>query len=241
MIASLTDADGRVTVPGFYDRVRELSPAERTDFGRAPFCEAAFCKSIGVRETAGEKGYSTMERIGVRPSLDVNGIWGGYTGEGAKTIIPSKAHAKISMRLVPDQDYREIGRLFAEHFRSIAPRSVRVDVEVLHGGFPYVWSDRSARLSRRRPGRRADVRPEASAVLFGRQHPDHQHVREGAGRQVGSARIRARPRRDPLAERELRTRELPARHRDDRLVLPRVRGGQVNAVAPVYKSGHEVL
>lgn len=79
-----------------------------------------------------------MERIGVRPSLDVNGIWGGYTGEGAKTIIPSKAHAKISMRLVPDQDYREIGRLFAEHFRSIAPRSVRVDVEVLHGGFPYV-------------------------------------------------------------------------------------------------------
>lgn len=138
MIASLTDADGRVTVPGFYDRVRELSPAERTDFGRAPFCEAAFCKSIGVRETAGEKGYSTMERIGVRPSLDVNGIWGGYTGEGAKTIIPSKAHAKISMRLVPDQDYREIGRLFAEHFRSIAPRSVRVDVEVLHGGFPYV-------------------------------------------------------------------------------------------------------
>mgnify|MGYP000009269683 FL=1 len=138
MIASLTDADGRVTVPGFYDRVRELSPAERTDFGRAPFCEAAFCKSIGVRETAGEKGYSTMERIGVRPSLDVNGIWGGYTGEGAKTIIPSKAHAKISMRLVPDQDYREIGRLFAEHFRSFAPRSVRVDVEVLHGGFPYV-------------------------------------------------------------------------------------------------------
>ena len=138
MIASLTDADGRVTVPGFYDRVRELSPAERTDFGRAPFCEAAFCKSIGVRETAGEKGYSTMERIGVRPSLDVNGIWGGYTGEGAKTIIPSKAHAKISMRLVPDQDYREIGRLFAEHFRSIAPRSVRVDVKVLHGGFPYV-------------------------------------------------------------------------------------------------------
>ena len=79
-----------------------------------------------------------MERIGVRPSLDVNGIWGGYTGEGAKTIIPSKAHAKISMRLVPDQDYREIGRLFAEYFRSFAPRSVRVDVEVLHGGFPYV-------------------------------------------------------------------------------------------------------
>lgn len=182
-----------------------------------------------------------MERIGVRPSLDVNGIWGGYTGEGAKTIIPSKAHAKISMRLVPDQDYREIGRLFAEHFHSIAPRSVRVDVEVLHGGFPYVCpTDLPAYRAAARADR-TDVRPEASAVLFGRQHPDHQHVREGVGRQVGFARIRARPRRDPLAERELRTRELPARHRDDRLVLPRVRGRQVNAVAPVYKSGHEVL
>lgn len=241
MIASLTDADGRVTVPGFYDRVRELSPAERTDFGRAPFCEAAFCKSIGVRETAGEKGYSTMERIGVRPSLDVNGIWGGYTGEGAKTIIPSKAPRENfdapGTRSGLSRDRPSVRRAFPFDRSPQRPCRRRGAAR----GLSVRVSDRSARLSRRRPGRRADVRPEASAVLFGRQHPDHQHVREGAGRQVGSARIRARPRRDPLAERELRTRELPARHRDDRLVLPRVRGGQVNAVAPVYKSGHEVL
>ncbi len=138
MIASLVDEAGRVTIPGFYDRVRELTPSEREDFGKAPFCEASYKKSIGIAEVQGEQGYSTMERTGVRPSLDVNGIWGGYTGEGAKTVIPSKAFAKISMRLVPDQDYREIGELFAAHFRAIAPRSVRVDVRVLHGGYPYV-------------------------------------------------------------------------------------------------------
>ena len=138
MIASLVDETGRVTIPGFYDTVRELTPSERDDFGKAPFCEAAYKKSVGIAEVQGERGYSTMERTGVRPSLDVNGIWGGYTGEGAKTVIPSKAFAKISMRLVPDQDYRAIGESFASYFRTLAPRSVKVDVRILHGGYPYV-------------------------------------------------------------------------------------------------------
>ena len=138
MIASLIDAEGRITIPGFYDGIRELAPQEHREFAAAPFCEAASCKSLGILETQGEKGYTTLERTGIRPSLDVNGIWGGYTGEGAKTVIPSSAYAKISMRLVPGQDFHKIGELFAAYFRDIAPRSVKVRVKVLHGGAPYV-------------------------------------------------------------------------------------------------------
>lgn len=138
MIASLTDENGRITIPGFYDDVRELSTDERAEFGKAPFCEAAYRKSLGIADVQGEKGYTTMERTGIRPTLDVNGIWGGHTGEGAKTVIPSKAYAKISMRLVPDQDYHKIAKLFEEHIREIAPKSVKVTVKYLHGGTPYV-------------------------------------------------------------------------------------------------------
>ena len=138
LIASLTDAQGRITIPGFYDRVRELSPEEREAFARAPFSESVYKEKIGIRATEGETGYSTLERTGIRPSLDVNGIWGGYTGEGSKTVIPSKACAKISMRLVPDQDYRQIAELFERHIRSLAPDSVSVAIKTLHGGMPYV-------------------------------------------------------------------------------------------------------
>ena len=138
LVAQLTDAEGRVTIPGFYDDVRELTPAERRAFNRAPFSLAAYKKSLAIGDVEGEAGYTTLERTGVRPSLDVNGIWGGYTGEGTKTVIPSKASAKISMRLVPHQDYRKISKLFERHFRRIAPRSVKVTVKALHGGMPYV-------------------------------------------------------------------------------------------------------
>ncbi|MCC8020055.1 MAG: dipeptidase [Rikenellaceae bacterium] len=138
MIASLTDSDGRVTIPGFYDRVRELTPQEREEFNKAPFDVEEFKKGIDIPDVAGEAGYTTMERTGVRPSLDVNGIWGGYQGEGSKTIIPARASAKISMRLVPDQDHKEIARLFGEHFAALAPSSVRVTVTPMHGGQPYV-------------------------------------------------------------------------------------------------------
>ncbi len=138
LVSSLVDDNGKITIPHFYDKVRVLTPSEREDFGKAPFDSKAYMSELDIEELEGEDGFSTLERTGVRPSLDVNGIWGGYTGEGTKTVIPSKAYAKISMRLVPDQDYVEIGELFAEHFKNIAPKSVKVKVEALHGGYPYV-------------------------------------------------------------------------------------------------------
>ena len=138
LVSSLVDDEGRVTIPGFYDKVRVLSDAEREALNRAPFSKEAYMKAIDIDEVEGEAGYTTIERTGIRPSLDVNGIWGGYTEEGTKTVIPSRASAKISMRLVPDQDFEEIGRLFEAHFRNIAPKSVKVNVKYLHGGAPYV-------------------------------------------------------------------------------------------------------
>jgi acetylornithine deacetylase/succinyl-diaminopimelate desuccinylase-like protein len=138
MIASLKDKNNRITIPGFYDDVNECSPEERTEMGKRPFNEDAFKKSVGVDALAGESGYSVTERIGIRPTLDVNGIWGGYTGEGAKTILPSKACAKISMRLVPYQNAEKIASLFEKHFKLIAPAGVKVRAEYLHGGQAYV-------------------------------------------------------------------------------------------------------
>ena len=138
LVAGLIDDCGRVTIPGFYDDVRELTPAERRAFNRAPFSLSAYKRSLRIGDVGGEAGFTTLERTGIRPSLDVNGIWGGYTGEGTKTVIPSKATAKISMRLVPDQDFRKIAKLFEKHFRQAAPKSVKVDVRFLHGGMPYV-------------------------------------------------------------------------------------------------------
>lgn len=138
MIARLVDDRGRITIPGFYDGVRELSAAEREAFNAAPFSLEQYKKAIEIGDVAGEEGYTTLERTGVRPSLDVNGIWGGYTGEGSKTVIPSTASAKISMRLVPGQEPERIAKLFEAHFRSLAPGSVTVSVKYLHGGMPYV-------------------------------------------------------------------------------------------------------
>jgi acetylornithine deacetylase/succinyl-diaminopimelate desuccinylase-like protein len=138
MIASLTDENNRITIPGFYDDVQEVKTEEREEMARAPFDADKYKKEIGVDELSGETGYSTNERTGIRPSLDVNGIWGGYTGEGAKTILPSTASAKISMRLVPDQQSKKIDELFINHFKSIAPPGVRVSARVLHGGEGYV-------------------------------------------------------------------------------------------------------
>ncbi|MDZ4714034.1 MAG: dipeptidase [Cytophagales bacterium] len=138
MIASLHDDQGRVTIPGFYDAVAELSAAEREGLNKAPFDLAAYKKELGIEEIRGEKGYTTLERTGIRPTLDVNGIWGGYTGEGAKTVLPSQASAKISMRLVPHQDPAQITQLFTKHFTSIAPKSVKVKITAHHGGEPAV-------------------------------------------------------------------------------------------------------
>jgi len=138
MIASLHDADNRVTIPGFYDDVDVLSEAERAEMAKAPFNLEAYKKDLGIAEVHGEKGFTTNERTSIRPTLDVNGIWGGYTGEGAKTVLPSKAFAKISMRLVPHQSSHRITELFTRHFLAIAPPSVKVEVRPHHGGEPVV-------------------------------------------------------------------------------------------------------
>ncbi|MEJ5315729.1 MAG: dipeptidase [Tenuifilum sp.] len=138
MIASLHDENNRVTIPGFYDDVLEVSPEERADMARAPFNLDDYKKALDIDDIHGEAGYTTMERTGIRPTLDVNGIWGGYIGEGAKTVLPSKAYAKISMRLVPNQNHEKIAQLFKKHFESIAPKSVKVKVTPHHGGQGYV-------------------------------------------------------------------------------------------------------
>ncbi|WP_353185308.1 dipeptidase [Parapedobacter lycopersici] len=138
LIASLHDADNRIAIPGFYDDVVALTDAERKALNEAPFDEAEYKKDLGIDALWGEKGYTTIERTGIRPTLEVNGIWGGYIGEGAKTVLPSKAHAKISMRLVPNQDSHAITELFVKHFERIAPDYVKVKVTPHHGGEPAV-------------------------------------------------------------------------------------------------------
>ena len=138
MIASLQDEFNRITIPGFYDGVEELSASERLEMAKAPFSLEAYKEAIAIGDVHGEEGYTTNERNSIRPTLDVNGIWGGYIGEGAKTVIASKAHAKISMRLVPGQDPEKITQLFTDHFKSIAPKSVKVKIIPHHGGQPYV-------------------------------------------------------------------------------------------------------
>lgn len=138
LIAKMTDEDNKITVPGFYDDVLFVTDEERKLMAQAPHNEADYKKAIDVAELQGEKGFTTNERTGIRPSFDVCGIWGGYTGEGAKTVLPSSAFAKISTRLVPDQNHEKIAILFKKHFESIAPKSVKVEVTPLHGGQAYV-------------------------------------------------------------------------------------------------------
>ncbi len=138
MIASMHDEFNRITIPGFYDAVQELSASDRAAMAQTPFDLDAYQKDLGIASVHGEKGYSTLERASIRPTLDVNGIWGGYIGEGAKTVLPSVAHAKISMRLVPNQSSEKITQLFIDHFKSIAPKGVKVTVTPHHGGEAYV-------------------------------------------------------------------------------------------------------
>lgn len=138
ILAQLVDKDGRITIPNFYDDVAEVSQEERELMAQTPFDEEEYKKSIGVKKLHGEKGYSTIERTGIRPALDLCGIWGGYTGEGSKTVLPAKAFAKLSARLVPHQDYNKIGKLVADHLKSIAPEYITIDVQWLHGASSYV-------------------------------------------------------------------------------------------------------
>jgi acetylornithine deacetylase/succinyl-diaminopimelate desuccinylase-like protein len=138
MISSLHDENNKITIPGFYDKVLEMTESERKEVSKIPFSKEDYESKIDINSTYGEKGYVTNERNSYRPTLDVNGIWGGYTGEGAKTVIPSKAYAKISMRLVPNQESQNITRLFSDHFEKICPSGVKVKVTPHHGGEGYV-------------------------------------------------------------------------------------------------------
>ncbi len=138
LISGMTDEHNRITIPGFYDDVIEVSDEERTKLSQNSFDETKYKQAIGVAQLQGEQGYSTTERTGIRPTFDVCGIWGGYTGEGSKTVLPSKAYAKISSRLVPNQDHEKIALSFKNYFESIAPKSVRVEVSTHHGGEAYV-------------------------------------------------------------------------------------------------------
>jgi len=138
MISSLHDENRHITIPGFYDNVDVISDADRAEMAKTPFDLEAYKAELEIDDVMGEKGFSTIERTGIRPTLDVNGIWGGYIGEGAKTVLPSKAYAKISMRLVPSQTSEEISQKFKKHFESISPKSVKVEVTLHHGGEPAV-------------------------------------------------------------------------------------------------------
>lgn len=138
MIASCHDENNHITIPGFYDDVVEATADERKLMAQAPYDEAEYKKDLGVQELWGEKGFTTNERTGIRPTLELNGIWGGYTGEGSKTVLPSKAHAKISARLVPNQSSEKITKLLLGHFKKIAPAGVTVEAFELHGGEPYM-------------------------------------------------------------------------------------------------------
>jgi acetylornithine deacetylase/succinyl-diaminopimelate desuccinylase-like protein len=138
MIASCHDENNHITIPGFYDDVIESTDAERTKMAEAPFDLKAWSEDLGIQEVWGEKGYSTNERTGIRPTLEVNGIWGGYTGEGANTVLPSKAFAKISCRLVPNQSSEKITAMVLDHFKKIAPPNVKVAAFEHHGGEPYM-------------------------------------------------------------------------------------------------------
>jgi acetylornithine deacetylase/succinyl-diaminopimelate desuccinylase-like protein len=136
MVASLHDTNGRITVKGMYSDVRRLTKTERAAFKKLPWSDKKYAKSLGLKQLYGEKGFTTLERLWARPTLECNGIWGGYTGEGAKTVLPAKAFAKISMRLVPDQSSEKIAKLIEKHFKAIAPKTVSVKVRNLHGGEP---------------------------------------------------------------------------------------------------------
>jgi len=138
LLADVTNEDGRIQVPGFYDDVDDIPEEERKMVAEIPFDLEKYKKSIDVEELFGEKGYSTIERNGFRPSFDICGIWGGYTGKGSKTVIPSKAYAKISCRLVPHQEHEKISQLVVDYFKKVAPKTVKIDIQPLHGGEAYV-------------------------------------------------------------------------------------------------------
>jgi acetylornithine deacetylase/succinyl-diaminopimelate desuccinylase-like protein len=167
ILSQLHDEGGRIAIPGFYDKVRELTREQRDAIAALPFQEEGLRDEVGAPALGGEQGFGSVERIWARPTLDVNGLLSGYTGEGAKTVLPARAMAKVSMRLVPDQDYKEIERIFIDHVKSLAPEGVTVEVEALHGGQPWFAEPE---------GRVFDAAKRALARAYGK---DPVMIREG--------------------------------------------------------------
>ena len=216
LVAGLVDENGRVTIPGFYDDVRELTPAEREAFNKAPFSLEDYKKSLKIGDVEGEAGYTTLERTGVRPSLDVNGIWGGYTGEGTKTVIPSKASAKISIAEsgLP-QDLGAVRETFPRH----RAREREGRGEIAPRRHALRRADRHAGLQGGRKGRRGDFRQKAPTLLLGRFDPHYQRIRVDSGHQIAADRLRSGRGRHPLAQRKLRTRAVRQGRGDHSAVL----------------------
>ncbi len=200
LLSRVKDADGRICIPGFYEDVEEVSPEEREMIARIPFDEAAYKTAIGVRELAGEKGYSMLERNSCRPSFDICGIWGGYTGEGSKTVLPSKAYAKVSCRLVPHQDHEKISRLFAEYIQQIAPDTVTVKVAPMHGGQGYVCPITLPAYRAAEQGFEIAFGQKPLAVRRGGSIPIISTFEQVLGIKNGIDGLRTGVGRDPLAE-----------------------------------------
>ena len=213
IISKVTDADGRITVPGFYDDVEEVPQAEREMIAHIPFDEKKYKEAIGVKELFGEKGYSTLERNSCRPSFDVCGIWGGYTGEGSKTVLPSKAYAKVSCRLVPHQDHHKISQMFADYILSIAPDTVQVKVTPMHGGQGYVCPISLPAYQAAEKGFEIAFGKKAVGGTPWRKYPHHLYFRTGIGNQNRIDGIWTRIECDPFSERELLIGYLPERDR----------------------------
>ena len=190
MIAQMKDRSGRIKIPGFYDDVKPLQDEERQAWASLPFNEKKYKKDFGIPKLFGETGYTTLERTWARPTLEVNGLLSGFTGEGAKTVLPAVAMAKISMRLVPNQDPNKIADLFQKYVEKIAPKTVELKITRMHGGKPWMTSLRQSLRAGRRPRDREGIRPDADLHARGRIDSGRLDVPGGAGPAVGAVRRR---------------------------------------------------
>ena len=208
VLSQMKDRGGHVKIPGFYDDVRALTEREREEFKRLPFNEKQYRKGLGAPKLHGETGYSTLERTWARPTFEVNGLLSGFTGEGAKTVIPAVAMAKISMRLVPNQDPDKIAQLFEDYVRKVTPKTVELKVTRMHGGKPWMTELDNRVRPGRGAGHRAGVRQDAGLHARRRIDPRRLDVPVGAERADGALRLRPARRERARAEREARPRQL---------------------------------
>ena len=225
MIAQMKDRSGRIKIPGFYDDVKPLLDAERQAWASLPFNEKKYKKDFGIPKLLGETGYTTLERTWARPTFEVNGLLSGFTGEGAKTVLPAVAMAKVSMRLVPNQDPNKIADLFQKYVEDIAPKTVELKITRMHGGKPWMTSYDNPLRAGRRSRDRERIRPSANLHPRGRIDSGRVDVPGGAGSSLSAVRRRPARRERPRPEREARSVELPQRRHCVGLPVRRDRPG----------------